>query len=120
MPKRKDISNDLREAIVAAHQSGKGYKVIFKQFGVNHLLLPFFKFRHWGMNEVFFYSFLLYHPTVGEIIHKWKTFKSVVNPPRTGCPSKFTSRSGREMLRERVTSQTLQASVSMLNIQVYR
>ena len=28
MPRRKDISNDLREAIVAAHQSGKGYKAI--------------------------------------------------------------------------------------------
>jgi len=26
VPRRKDISNDLKEAIVAAHQSGKGYK----------------------------------------------------------------------------------------------
>ena len=26
MPRRKDISRDLREATVAAHQSGKGYK----------------------------------------------------------------------------------------------
>ena len=33
MPRRKDISNDLREAIVAAHQSGKGYKVISELFG---------------------------------------------------------------------------------------
>lgn len=28
MPRRKDISNDLKEAIVIARQSGKGYEVI--------------------------------------------------------------------------------------------
>jgi len=36
MPRRKDISNDLGEATVAAHQSGKGYKAISKLFGVHH------------------------------------------------------------------------------------
>ena len=36
MPKRKDISSDLREAVVAAHQSGKGCKAISKLFGVHH------------------------------------------------------------------------------------
>ena len=39
MAKRKDISSDLREAIVAAHQSVKGYKVIYKSFS----LLCFFE-----------------------------------------------------------------------------
>ena len=34
MTRRKDISNDLLEAIVAAHQCGKGYKDISKQFAV--------------------------------------------------------------------------------------
>ena len=34
MPRRKDITRDLREAIVAAPQPGKGYKAIFKLFGV--------------------------------------------------------------------------------------
>jgi len=29
----KVISNDVKEAIVAVHQSGKGYKTISKQFG---------------------------------------------------------------------------------------
>jgi len=29
MPKRKDISSDLKEAVVAAHQSGKGHRAIF-------------------------------------------------------------------------------------------
>ena len=33
---RKHISNDLRGATVAAHQSGKGYKDISKLFGVHH------------------------------------------------------------------------------------
>jgi len=36
MLRRKDISNDLKEAIVAAHQSGKGYKAISKQIGVHY------------------------------------------------------------------------------------
>ncbi|MEQ2278636.1 hypothetical protein AMECASPLE_000954 [Ameca splendens] len=30
MPRLKDISNDLREVTVAADQSGKGHKVIYK------------------------------------------------------------------------------------------
>jgi len=67
MPRRKDISNDLREAIVAAHQSGKGFKAISKLFKVHH-------------------------STERKIIHKWKTFKTAVNPPRSGRPSKFTPR----------------------------
>ena len=36
MPRREDISNDLREAVVAAHQSVKGYKAINKLCGVHH------------------------------------------------------------------------------------
>jgi len=39
--------NNPKEAIVAAHQSGKGYKATSKQFGVRH-------------------------PTVRKVIHKWK------------------------------------------------
>jgi len=38
----------------ADHQSGKGYKVISKLFGVHH-------------------------STEGKIIHKWKTFKTAFN-----------------------------------------
>lgn len=30
MPRRKDISNNFREATVAVHQSGEGNKAIFK------------------------------------------------------------------------------------------
>ena len=35
MLRRKDISNDLREATPAVHQSGKAYKTVPKQF-VHH------------------------------------------------------------------------------------
>jgi len=81
MPRRKYISNDLREANVAAHQSGKGYKAISKLCAVHH-------------------------STERKIIHM------------------FTPRSDRSMLREtakypRATSQTLQASVSMLKVKVH-
>lgn len=36
MPRRKISSHDLREAIVVAHQSGKGYKAFSKQFEIHH------------------------------------------------------------------------------------
>jgi len=45
MSRTKDISDDLREATVAAHQSGKGYETISKQtiIGGKHLRqLPVF------------------------------------------------------------------------------
>jgi len=67
VPRRKDISNDIKEATDAASQSEMGYKVISKLFG-------------------FHYS------TARKISHKWKTFKtasSVLNHPRSG---KFTPR----------------------------
>ena len=77
MPRRKDISNDLREAIVAAHQFGKGYKDISKFFGVHH-------------------------STEIKIIHKWETFNTAVYLPRSGCPSKFTPRSKTQELHLRL------------------
>jgi len=62
MPRRRDICHDLRETIVASHQSGKGYKAISKLFGVHHC-------------------------RVRKIIHKWTTFKTAVNIPKSGCHS---------------------------------
>ena len=83
----------IDEAIVAAHQPGKGYKAISKLFGIHH-------------------------STERNIIHKWKTFKTAVHLPRSECPSKFIPRPECTMLREtakhpRATSQTLQAAVSV-------
>ena len=54
---KKDISNDLTEVTVAAHQSGEGYRTISKKFGVNN-------------------------STVREIIDKWKTSKTADILPR--------------------------------------
>ena len=67
MPRRKGISNDLRETGVAAHQSGEGYKTICKHFGVHH-------------------------STMRKIIHKWKTFKIVSSLLRSGHHNNFTPR----------------------------
>ena len=54
MPWRKYFSNDFREATVAAHQSGKGYKALSKQFGIHH-------------------------STERKIIHTWKTWLFLVS-----------------------------------------
>uniref|UniRef100_A0A3Q2WVS9 Sleeping Beauty transposase HTH domain-containing protein n=1 Tax=Haplochromis burtoni TaxID=8153 RepID=A0A3Q2WVS9_HAPBU len=62
--------HDFREATVAAHQTGKGYKVYSTQFEVHH-------------------------STVRKIIHKWKTFKTsdcamlreTAKDPRATCLS---------------------------------
>ena len=58
VPKRNDIGSDRREAVVAAHQSGKAYKVISKQSGVQHF-------------------------TVKKITHKRKTFTSATSLDRS-------------------------------------
>ena len=52
MPKRTDICSDLREAVVATLQSGKGYKTNYLESIIQR-----------------------------KIIHKWKTFKTSVNLP---------------------------------------
>ncbi|XP_063291707.1 dihydrolipoyllysine-residue acetyltransferase component of pyruvate dehydrogenase complex, mitochondrial [Pelobates fuscus] len=64
MPKRKDISNVLREAIVASHQTWEAYKAISKQFEVHHSM-------------------------VKKIIQQWETFKTVANLSRSGYPTKI-------------------------------
>lgn len=66
--RRKTISSDLKETIVTAQQSGKGYKVISRQSEVHQ-------------------SF------VRKIIQKWKIF-TTTNLHRSGCSRKFTPMSG--------------------------
>jgi len=68
-------NNYLREAIVAAHQSEKHYKAISNLFGVHHC-------------------------TETKIIHKWKTFKTLVNLP--GRPSRFIPKSKTQELQLRL------------------
>ena len=95
VPRRKDISNYLREAIVAAHQSGKGIR-------------PFPNYLESIIQQ-------------RERLFTLKTFETDANLSRSEHVSMFTSKSDCTMLRETIknpeaTSQTLQASVSMLNV----
>lgn len=60
------------------------------------------------------------HLKMNYITHKWNAFKKVANLPRSGHPSTFIIISNHGMLRgiqklQRATSQTLQASLSILN-----
>ena len=88
MSRRKNISNDQREAVVADHQSGKGYKAISKLFGVHHLI-------------------------VRKNIHKWKTFKIAVNLPSVDEVDVPVSSPKVHIVQCSDKSQTLQASVSI-------
>jgi len=56
VPRRKDFSNDLEDANVVAHKSGKGYKAIAKQFEGHH-------------------------STERKNILKWKTYKTAALEP---------------------------------------
>lgn len=97
LPRGKCISIGLREAIVAVHHSAKWTKSISKLFG----------------NRC---------SAMGEIVQRWKIFKTVVNILRSGCPRNFTPSSNDAMLREMRKNkghQNLQTSLSMLNVEVH-
>ena len=53
-----------------------------------------------------------------KIIHKWKTFKTVANLPRSGYPSKFIPRSDHAIVREIAKKQTNKKQ--KLHIRLYR
>ncbi|KAK3516275.1 hypothetical protein QTP70_008649 [Hemibagrus guttatus] len=67
MAKTKELSKDTRNKIVELHQAGKTESAIGKQLGVKK-------------------------STVGEIIRKWKTYKTTDNLPRSGAPRKISPR----------------------------
>lgn len=71
----KTSATTLKNPVLLLISLGKSHKAIFKQFDVHHY-------------------------TVRTIIHKWKTFKTSDNLPRTGDPSKITLRLHYTMLRE--------------------
>lgn len=74
MPKTKEHSSDVREAIIALHKEGKGYRAIGKQLNL--------------------------HPcSVGSIVRKWKTSGHTVNCPRTGAPRKISTRAISRIVR---------------------
>lgn len=54
VPREKDITNDLREAVVSASQSGSGYKAISKQFEFNHSMRNLFTCEKYWRQFTFF------------------------------------------------------------------
>ena len=69
MAQTKEISDDIRRRVVDAHQAGKGYKTISKEFG-------------------------LHQSTVRQIVYKLKTSNTTVTLPRSGLTTKITPRAG--------------------------
>ena len=67
MSRSKRIKKRMRNKVIDIYQSGKGYKAIFKALG-------------------------LQRTTVRFIIHKWRELGTVVNLPRSGRPTKITTR----------------------------
>ncbi len=67
MAKTKELSKDTRNKIVDLHQAGKTESAIGKQLGVKK-------------------------STVGAIIRKWKTYKTIDDLPRSGAPRKISPR----------------------------
>ena len=74
MVKTKELAKDTRKKIVDLHQAGKSESTIGKQVGVNK-------------------------STVGAIVRKWKTYKTIDNLPRSGAPCKISSRGVKMIMR---------------------
>ena len=73
-PRQNVNSSDVREAIIALHKEGKGYRASGKQLNL--------------------------HPcSVELIVRKWKTSGYTVNCPRTGAPRKISTRAISRIVR---------------------
>uniref|UniRef100_A0A8C5P6E3 Transposase n=1 Tax=Leptobrachium leishanense TaxID=445787 RepID=A0A8C5P6E3_9ANUR len=96
MPRRKELSEDLRSRIVDLHEAGKDYKSISKSLDV-----------HVSM--------------VRQTVCKWRKFSTVATLPRHGRPVKMTAKAQHRMLNEvkknpRVSAKDLQKSLAHANI----
>ncbi|XP_018090369.1 uncharacterized protein LOC108700862 [Xenopus laevis] len=99
MPRTKEIPEDLRQTVIEAHQAGKGYKTISKEFK-------------------------LHKSTVRHIVHKWRQFNTIVTLPRSGRPAKITPKAKLLILQEiskdpGLTSKELKASLESANVSVH-
>lgn len=99
MPPSKEIQEQMRNKVSEIYQSGKGYKAISKALGLQ-----------WT--------------TVRAIVHKWRKLGTVVNPPRSGQPTKITPRVQPRLIQEvtkepRTTSKELQASLASVKVSVH-
>lgn len=95
----KELSDALRKKIVAAYESGKGFKKISKEFDISH-------------------------STIRKIVYKWRTFKTTATMPGSGRPSKFTPRADRKMLKEviknpKMSSRELQQALATVDVKVH-
>ena len=74
MARGKQLSEDMKQRIVAAHEAGEGYKIISKRL---HLHIS----------------------TVRNVIHKWKSHHTTTPLPRSGRPSKISQRATRRLVQ---------------------
>lgn len=85
IPKRKDVSNHPRGTAVAVHQSEKGYKVMFIQFGAHH-----FKVRKmiskWFKSNVaeFLFLFLISSEKTRDVLRTGKTKVNIMPASKHG------------------------------------
>ncbi|XP_063150408.1 adhesion G-protein coupled receptor G6 [Candoia aspera] len=75
MPRLKKLPEAFKNKDIDAYGSGKGFERITKQLGINYSIA-------W------------------KIIYKWRRFQTTASLPRPSCPSKFSPRAERRMLKE--------------------
>lgn len=98
MPRKKEISEDIKSRVVELHKSGKGYKLISKTLGIHQ-------------------------STVRQILYKWREHGTVATLPRSGRPAKMTPKARRRILNEvkknpGITAKGLKESLEVANISV--
>ncbi|KAI3354672.1 hypothetical protein L3Q82_019161 [Scortum barcoo] len=99
MVRSKELSEALRKKIVAAYESGKGFKKISKEFDISH-------------------------STIQKTVYKWRTFNTTATMPRSARPSKFIPRADRKMLKEvikspKISSRDLQQALATVDVKVH-
>ncbi|XP_073444925.1 triacylglycerol hydrolase DDHD2 isoform X2 [Dendrobates tinctorius] len=97
--KNKQLSQDVRDRVVALHKAGEGYKKISK-------------------------ALTLHVSTVRSIVIKWKTHHTTETLPRSGRPPKLCSRVRRKLvedfsLQPLTTLKDLQNAASLMGVNVH-
>ncbi|KAM9343832.1 keratin, type II cytoskeletal 8-like [Pholidichthys leucotaenia] len=99
MVRSKELSEATRKKIVDAHESGKGYKKISKEFEISP-------------------------STVRSVIRKWKRFETTANKARSGRPSKFSPGADDRMIEAvsnnpKISSRGLQEALATVDVKVH-
>ena len=98
--KTKELSKKVRHKVVEKHRSGEGYNKISKS-----LIIPL--------------------STVKSIMKKWKTYHTTQTLPRSGHPSKLSSRPSRKLVQDvsvnpTITLKDLHGSMSEMGVSVHQ